>query len=91
MTKDWGTELSVCGTVNLFYNYSISVLLQKPQRHLLPQAPEAAGRACQGGLRVDQEGLEALVDILHLAYDAAHPNGAVPPPCVSSTCLLHNA
>lgn len=99
MTTDWGTELSVCGTVNhklcwqlIYFTTTLLVSYYKlPQRHLLPQAPEAAGRACQGGLRGDREAPEALVDILHLASDAAHPNGAVPPPCVSSTCLLHNA
>lgn len=54
----------------------------------LPQDPEAAGQACQGGLQVN---LEAPVDTLRLAYDVGLPSGAALPPHVSSTYLLHNA
>lgn len=57
-------------------------------RKALPQAPEAA---CQAELRADQEGPGVPEGTPRRAYGDGHPSGAVPPPYVSNTCLLHSA
>lgn len=57
----------------------------------LPLGPVPAGQASQVELQEDQEDQKDPVGTLHLAYDASHPNDAVPLPYVSSTCPPHNA